>query len=266
VIHSNFLSGVTVEPAAQKGFTITPDRKLEWITGEVIKVSEIPNLQKIDYPDALYAFQVRVTDKLSSRLEKGKTIVVYRQFTEKYKLMKDTILKKGDKRFFYLEQWKQATQAVDKIGTMQLVDDLEDYDSDIYFFHYEEAGRQTQLTKLNKAYLEKGAVDKAGKPLEALTFRLDNIKLIANIKARLHPEKTKAALFTIETSIDGTNWFSLYKCISTGGEEEVRTIALESLQPALFVRFSGPAVRKVIAFDNNKPDASGFSGLDIFGY
>jgi hypothetical protein len=256
-------TAATVEPAAQKNFTITPDRKLEWITGEVIKVSEIPNLQKIDYPDALYAFQVRVTDKLSSRLEKGTTIVVYRQFTEKYKLMKDTILKKGDKRSFYLEKWTQATQAVDKIGTMQLIDDLEDYESEVYFSHFLEDRVDTRLAKLNKQFLEKGAVDKEGKPLEALTFK---IKLIANIKARLHQEKAKAALFAIETSIDGTNWFSIYKCQSIGGDEEIRTIALESVHPALFVRFSGPAVRKVIAFDNNKPDASGFSGLEIFGY
>jgi hypothetical protein len=256
---------------AQEGLTVTPDRKLEWVAGEAIQVSEIPKLKKLDYPDALYAYKVRVTDKLSSRLKTGDIIVVYSQFMEQFKIKEEKILKKGDKAYFYLEKWTPAAQKTEKIGTMQLVDDLEDYESDIYFNHFQSAHPNTQLTKLNKTYLEKGAaadgaVDKDGNPVESLAFKLDRMGLIESIKIGLRHDKAKPALFAIETSLDGKNWFSLYQCRSTGGDRDVKVITLESAHPALYVRLTGPAVKKEIAFDNTPNNPGDFSGIEIYGY
>ena len=45
---------------------------------------------------------MRVTDPLSSGLEKGKTIVVYNQFMEKYKVNKDKLLQMLEKACSFL--------------------------------------------------------------------------------------------------------------------------------------------------------------------
>ncbi|MBN2351329.1 MAG: hypothetical protein JXD23_02085 [Spirochaetales bacterium] len=252
--------------ALRNGFTVTQDRKLEWVAGEVARVSVIPEVKKFDYPDALYAFHVRVTDGLSSDLTKDKTIIVYGRFLENFKIIKDSILKKGNALHFYLEKWLPATHNTKKIGTMQVVDDLEDYDSDVYFDHFHAVRADAQLTKLKKTYLEKNAADKDGNPLEALTFKLEKTNLVASMRLRLRRDTVERAPFAIETSIDGKNWFSLYTCRSAGGADDEQVIAFDSVHPAAYVRLTGPAVKKEIVFDDNLKKPGDFSGIDIYGY
>ncbi len=266
---SDSTAGTAVtEPVSESknGLTVAPQRKLEWIGGEVTGVSRIPDVKKLDYPDALYAYHVKVTDKLSSGLEKGKTVVVYGQFMENFKIDKNAILKKGDQLDFYLEKWIPATRETAKIGTMQVVDDLEDYDSDVYFDHFHAALKTTRLAGLEKTYLEKDAVDKDGKPLEALTFRLGKTRLVESIRVKLRRRNSEPVQFSVETSLDGKNWFSLYACRVAGGGDDEQVIAFDSDHPASYLRLTGPAVKKAIAFDKTKNATGGFSGVEIYGY
>ena len=245
-------------PDTEGSLSIESGRNLEWVEGEVTRVSEIPETEDLAYPDALYAYQIRITDDLSSRMEEGKTVTVYSQYLFDLDVDKDKILSVGDKRHFYLEDWMDASSKTEKIGTMQLVDDLDDFESDVYFAHLQRSGSGSNLAKLNKTYLEKDP--------GALTFQLKGLKLIESIKASVHHNGSGPARFNIETSLDGTNWFSLYECMSTGDGDDTEVITLESVHPASFVRFTGPSVKADIPYDNTLENTDGFSGIEIYGY
>jgi len=107
-----------------------------WVRGEVVGVSQIPaNNDSMDYPDALYAYNLKVLDGGNSGLSAGDTLLVYSQYMKDFENIDENIVVQGDTGRFKLESWSSATQNVENIGTMQLIDDLEDYVSDIYFAH-----------------------------------------------------------------------------------------------------------------------------------
>lgn len=107
-----------------------------WVQGEVLGVSPIPSsTDSMDYPDALYAYNLKILEGGDSGLAAGETVLIYSQFMEGFQKLDENIVVPGDTGRFKLEAWSSAVKNVEKIGTMQLIDDLEDYLSDIYFVH-----------------------------------------------------------------------------------------------------------------------------------
>ncbi|MBN1647174.1 MAG: discoidin domain-containing protein [Spirochaetales bacterium] len=236
------------QPLTADGLVLEAVHKPELVSGEVTDISELPDIKNLDYPDGLYAYHVRLDGPLAPGHAKGDTIVVYSQFMKDFKLMKQNIVKAGTRLDFYLEEWIPATGHTDKIGTMQLVDGLNDLENDVYFAHYQLPAAETRLARLD------GKQQKDDP--QSLTWKLSGIKIIETIKAVLNHEGGQPARFSLETSLDGTNWFTLYNCQSNGTEKETKVIAFGSGQAAMYVRFTGTEVNKTV-------DAG---SLEIYGY
>ena len=127
-------SAIAAEPAAKVKAAGASERNVSWISGEVVEVSSLPKVEDAaTYPDALYAYKVRVTDKQTSGLSNGETIVIYSQYLKEYEVIGQNIVSIGDTLSFFIEDWQKAEKATDKIGTMQLIDDLDDFESDVYY-------------------------------------------------------------------------------------------------------------------------------------
>jgi hypothetical protein len=252
------------KPTAVAGIdaAVQPLRKLEWVAGEVVQVTKLPKLDALAYPDALYSYKVKVTDRLSSSLHNGEEVVVYGQFMADQKLLKKNVVKQGEKKYFYLEEWMSAANKTDKLGTMQLIDDLGDFDSAVYFSHYLDAKQGTELKKLVKTALTKGT---GASPEQSLAFDLKDLRLLESMKLMLRRDGSGPVSFTIQTSIDGSDWFSMYQC-SGGGGDDAEVFMLPSAQPARFVRFTSPTVKTDIVFDNALNNGKDFSGVELYGY
>jgi len=106
----------------------------QWVEGTVVQASEIPSVEEGQtYPDALYSYQLEITNPRGSELKKGEIILIQTQYLDNYKIKTQSIVKAGDERKVHVEKWDSAAQRVENIGTMQIVDTLWDFDSSLYY-------------------------------------------------------------------------------------------------------------------------------------
>ncbi|MBN2509247.1 MAG: hypothetical protein JXB03_03180 [Spirochaetales bacterium] len=214
---------------------LKPLRDLSWVEGDVLKVSYLPKREDLStYPDALYAFQLRVTKGTPSGPSPGETIVVYRQFLKDYETITENIHAAGDRMGLYLEGWTSVGRSDRYISTMQLIDDLDDFESELYFGHYAADASGMTLSEVKPSSTVFGK-SKDGASILTLSFASPVLlKSIGGVSL-----KDKDLDFTLATSIDGNEWIAACECNIPSGNGKKEFLMFDSLHPAKFVRFIG---------------------------
>lgn len=203
------------------------DQHLYLVSGEVIAVSAIPDAAKLDYPDALYAWHLRLDTAAGPDNPAGSTAVVYSRFMSGFVADASAVVKAGDRVRVYLEPWLGATRNTPQIATIQLVDDLGDFENEVFFAH----ARLQDSSPLPVALTHHPAFVDA----ETLVCELGAVSVLERLKlhARSIPSPSDIRL---ETSLDGIHWFSPGRIRLSPGPESTVLVTLDGPHPARLVR------------------------------